>query len=119
MDERTNKWLESIVIAIDELDAFFEMLPKEYESFVSSVLLRRAVERNIEIIGETLSRILKYDNTISIANARKIIETWNYVRNYMIYSYDSLTVDILWSITVNHLPLLKTEVQELLKPIKA
>ena len=115
MDDRTNKWLEGVLIAIDEVDDFFETLSKKYDTFASSLLLRRAVERNIEIIGETTSRVLKYDTTISIINARKIIDTWNYIRNSMIYSYDSLTVDILWSIVVNHLPLLKTEIQDLLK----
>ena len=115
MDDRTNKWLEGIVIAIDEVDDFFEMLPKKYDTFGSNLLLRRAVERNIEIIGEALSRVLKYDSTVSITNARKIIDVWNYVRNYMTYSYDSLTSDILWSVVVNHLPMLKSEVQELLK----
>jgi uncharacterized protein with HEPN domain len=42
---------------------------------------------------------------------KKYVDT----RNYVIHGYDSLTADILWSIVVNHLPLLKTEVQNLLK----
>ena len=37
------------------------------------------------------------------------------VRNYMIHGYDSLSVDILWSIIINHLPRLKQEVNDLLK----
>jgi len=54
---------------------------------------------------------LKADNTISITNARKIVDT----RNYVIHGYDTLTADILWSIVINHLPLLKNEIEELLK----
>ena len=111
MDDSIKKHLEDILIAIDEIDVFFETLPKKYEVFASNLLLKRAVERNLEIIGEAMSRVLKTDNAISITNARKIVDT----RNYVIHGYDTLTADILWSIVVNHLPVLKKEIQELLK----
>ena len=111
MDEKTNKYLEDILIAIDEIDVFFEKIPRRYDVFVDNLLIRRAVERNIEIIGEAVNRILKIDNTIAITNARKIVDT----RNYIIHGYDSLTVDILWSIVINHLPILKDETINLLK----
>ena len=87
-----------------------ETIPKKYDMFVNNLLLRRGIERNIEIIGETMSRILRTNDTVRITNARKIVDT----RNYIIHGYDTLTVDILWSIVVNHLPLLKTEVENLL-----
>ena len=99
------------MIAIEEIDIFFETLPKKYDVFVNSLLLRRGIERNIEIIGEAMNRILKADSTILITNARKIVDT----RNYVIHGYDTLTADILWSIVVNHLSLLKNEIEKLLK----
>ena len=111
MDDRMKKYLEDILLAIDEIDIFFETLPKRYDVFVNSLLLRRAVERNIGIIGEAMSRILKMENAISITNARKIVDT----RNYVIHGYDTLATDILWSIVINHLPLLKAEIEKLLK----
>jgi uncharacterized protein with HEPN domain len=111
MEDRVNKYLEDILIAIDEIESFFETTPKKYDEFVNNLLLRRGIERNIEIIGEAMNRILKSGSSISITNARKIVDT----RNYVIHGYDTLTADILWSIAINHLPLLKTEVEELLK----
>jgi uncharacterized protein with HEPN domain len=111
MDDKIKKYLEDILIAIDEIDVFFETLPKKYDVFANNLLLRRGVERNIGIIGEAMSRILKTDNTISITNARKIVDT----RNYVIHGYDTLTADILWSIVINHLPLLKNEIKKLLE----
>ena len=111
MDDTLKKHLEDILIAIDEIDVFFETMPKRYDAFVNSLLLRRGVERNIEIIGEAMNRILKADNTILITNARKIVAT----RNYIIHGYNTLTIDILWSIVINHLPILKNEVEELLR----
>ena len=73
-------------------------------------MLRRAVERNIEIIGEAMNRILKEDSEIQITNSRKIVDA----RNYIIHGYDSLSSEILWSIIINHLPLLHQEVSSLL-----
>lgn len=59
-----------------------------------------------------MNRILKNgSDDIKITNARKIV----YARNYIIHGYDSLSVDILWSIVINHLPLLKEEVTLLMK----
>ena len=72
--------------------------------------MRRAIERNIEIIGEAMNRILRIDETIAITNARKIVDA----RNYIIHGYDSLSPDILWSMVINHFPKLKKEVIELL-----
>jgi len=109
-DENIKKCLEDILIAIDEIDMFLENIPRRYDVFVDNLLIRRAVERNIEIIGEAMNRILKIDNTISITNARKIVDT----RNYFIHGYDSLNEEIIWSIVINHLPLLKEEISNLL-----
>lgn len=50
-----------------------------------------------------MNRILKADKDIAITNSRKIVDA----RNYIIHGYDSLSVDILWSMIINHLPKLK------------
>ncbi|WP_313382236.1 DUF86 domain-containing protein [Proteiniphilum saccharofermentans] len=110
MDDNIKKSLEDILYAIDEIELFFVSIPKQYDEFLNNTLLRRAVERNIEVIGEAINRILKADSNISITNARQIVDT----RNYIIHGYDTLVPDILWSIVINHLPLLKQEVNEFL-----
>ncbi|MDY9919750.1 Uncharacterized conserved protein, contains HEPN domain [Porphyromonadaceae bacterium NLAE-zl-C104] len=110
MDDNIKKSLEDILYAIDEIELFFVSIPKQYDEFLNNTLLRRAVERNIEVIGEAMNRILKADSNISITNARQIVDT----RNYIIHGYDTLVPDILWSIVINHLPLLKQEVNEFL-----
>ena len=108
---KTKKWLEDIIIAINEIDDFFETQPKRYDTFTDNLLLRRGIERNIEIIGEAMGRILKENPEIKITGSRKIVDT----RNYIIHGYDSLTTDILWSIVVNHLPMLKKEIETMLE----
>ena len=58
-----------------------------------------------------MNLILKANPSIEISNSRKIVDA----RNYIIHGYDSLSVDILWSIVINHLPKLREEVCGLLQ----
>ena len=111
MDESIYKHLYDILDAINEIESFFGDKPKYFNEFCNDLCLRRAVERDIEIIGEAMNRILKEDRNIAITNSRKIVDA----RNYIIHGYDSLSADILWSIVINHLPKLKEEAQILLE----
>ncbi|MBO8474741.1 MAG: DUF86 domain-containing protein [Bacteroidetes bacterium] len=111
MDENINKHLHDILDAINEIESFFGDKPKYFNEFCNDLCLRRAVERDIEIIGEAMNRILKENRNIAITNSRKIVDA----RNYIIHGYDSLSADILWSIVINHLPKLKEEAQTLLE----
>ncbi len=110
MERAVNKALEDILSAILEIESFFETRPMRYDVYLSDVCLRRAVERNITIIGEAMNRLLKLAPDIEITSARRIVDT----RNYVIHGYDSVTDDIMWGIVVRHLPLLKAEVQKLM-----
>lgn len=58
-----------------------------------------------------MNHILKIDPQIAITYARKVVDT----RNFVIHAYDSLRPDILWSIVINNLPLLKSEIMALMK----
>lgn len=111
MDNTVKKYLSDILLAIEEIEDFLGDGPKLFDDFFSNLCLRRAIERNIEIIGEAMNRILKVESTIQITNSRKIVDA----RNYIIHGYDSLSADILWSMVVNHLPKLKLEVEKLLE----
>lgn len=110
MDDLIKKHLQDILTAIEEIESFFGSEPKSFDNFYSNLCLRRAIERNIEIIGEAMSRILKSDRNIAVSNSRKIVDA----RNYIIHGYDSLSADIIWSMVINHLPKLKKEVTALL-----
>jgi len=103
-------WLYDILNAIMEIESFFNDSTKEFSKYQNDLRTKRAVERNIEIIGEALSRILKRDETIIISNSRKIIDT----RNRIIHGYDSVSDDVIWGIVIRYLPILQTEIQILL-----
>ncbi len=111
MDRKIKKYLADILGSILEIESFMESRPKEYATFCDDTLFRRGVERNIEIMGEAMNQILKVYPDITITSARKIVDT----RNFVIHAYDSLRPDILWSIVINNLPLLKEEVSALLE----
>ena len=64
----------------------------------------------IAIIGLAMTRLLKLTANLPISNARKIVNT----RNYVIHGYDSLRNEILWAIVINDLPTLLQEVEHLI-----
>ena len=66
MDHDIKAWLYDILNAIMEIESFFNDSTKEFAKYQVDLRTKRAVERNIEIIGEALSRILKCDETILI-----------------------------------------------------
>ncbi|MFN4975607.1 MAG: DUF86 domain-containing protein [Bacteroidota bacterium] len=111
MDNEIKTWLFDVLNAIMEINSFFIHTPKEFTSYKDDLRTKRAVERNIEIIGEALNRIITRDDSINISNARKIVDT----RNRIIHGYDSVSDEIIWGIVINHIPLLENEVQTLLK----
>ena len=110
MDNDIKAWLYDILNAIVEIESFFNNEPKEFAKYQHDLRTKRAVERNIEIIGEALSRIVKRDETIIITNSRKIVDT----RNRIIHGYDSVSDDVIWGIIIRHIPILQTEIQALL-----
>ncbi len=109
MDNDIRMWLYDISTAIANINSF---LPEKriFEEFCRDLKTRQAVERNIEIIGEAMNRILKIYPEITITNARKIVDT----RNRFIHGYESISEDVIWRIVINDLPALKIEIEKLL-----
>jgi uncharacterized protein with HEPN domain len=110
MDNSIKTWLYDILGSINEIESYFVDTPKLFEVYQNDLRTKRAVERNIEIIGEAMSRILKEDNHIEISNSRKIVD----VRNRIIHGYDSVSDDVIWGIVIKNLPVLQKEVEVLL-----
>jgi uncharacterized protein with HEPN domain len=110
MDNNIKAWLFDILSSINEIESYFIDTPKMFEIYQNDLRTKRAVERNIEIIGEAMSRILKEQSKIQISNSRKIVD----VRNRIIHGYDSVSDDVVWGIVVKNLPVLQKEVEVLL-----
>jgi len=110
MDIEIKVWLYDILNAVNEIESFLADSPKEFTVYQNDLKTRRAVERNIEIIGEAMNRIIQRDSLIELTNSRKIVDT----RNRIIHGYDSVSDEIIWAIVISHLPILKSEVEKLL-----
>ena len=98
-----------MLLAISEIEMAENRFGRQYDIFENDVIFRKFVERNIEILGEAMNRILKIEPDINITSARKIVDT----RNYVIHAYDSLKPDILWAIVIKHIPRLKADILRL------
>lgn len=111
MDDQIYKSLKDILNSITHIELFCSTRPREFSAFCEDICFRSAVQWEIAIIGEAMNRILKLYPEIPITSARRIVNT----RNYLIHGYDSLREDLIWAIVIKHLPLLKSEVTQLLQ----
>ena len=113
MDERILKWLFDVKMSIDEINEFFNNEERDFLKYRNNLMLKRAVERNLEIIGEAINRIITRDDSYieKISNAKAIIG----LRNHVIHAYDTISDENIWSILLNHLPKLKIEIENLIK----
>ncbi len=85
---------------------------KTREDYLSDTLLRSAVERQFEIIGEALNRAAQIDESIeaSVPVLRRIVG----MRNRIIHGYDSVDDELIWSVVVDNLPPLQVTLTSLL-----
>lgn len=109
MSDELRKYLTDILFAVSEIKSFIGE-KKNFNRFRKSALIRAAVERKIEIIGEAMNNALQLDSNLPISNARRIVNT----RNKIIHGYDEVDEVMIWEIVVKHLPILEKEVQFLL-----
>jgi uncharacterized protein with HEPN domain len=97
--------LESIYSINDHLEG-----KRIFEEYKANKTQRRAVERELEIIGEAVNNLLRLNPIINISFARQIVD----LRNKVIHAYDNVNDMVIWGIVINHLPKLEQEVKNLL-----
>lgn len=111
MNEKVLKCLYDIKFAIEEINSFFIGREKRFEEYSIDIILKRAIERDLEIIGEAMNRILRENPEIEIDNARRIIG----LRNQIIHGYDTVSDENIWGIIMIHMPKLQKEVDALIE----
>ncbi len=110
MTDEIRKYLHDIKVSIIAINEYLGT-ERNFFNFQNNRMLKMAIEREFEIIGEAMNRILKIDNKISISSSRKIVD----LRNYLSHGYDSVDYNTLWGIISKHLPKLEIEIIDLLK----
>lgn len=109
LDLEIKSWLYDILQSIIEIESYFDD-NYTFEMYVNDIKTKRAVERDLEIIGEAVNRILKKEPDFAITDAYQIIGT----RNRIIHGYDVISNELIWSILQVNIPKLKIEVSEFL-----
>lgn len=109
MNRETKKYLYDIKTSIESIRDYLGENRNFFE-YQQNKLLRRGIEREIEIIGEAMNNLLRISPDINIQNARQIVDT----RNWVIHGYDKVDDVVIWGIISNHLPKLYSEVNRLL-----
>lgn len=107
MDNDIRTWLFDVLQSIEEIDSYFEGKSMICVDYVADVKTKRAVERNLEIIGEAVKRITQKDENFEMPNVRQIIGA----RNRISHGYDAVSDDLIWSIVINHIPKLKEDIE--------
>lgn len=108
MDNKIKQYLFDIDKSIRHVETFISAIAS-FEDYCNDLLIKRAVEREIEIIGEATNRILKLDPEIKISNAREIVNT----RNKIIHGYDEIDDVIIYVVATKKLAELKEEISKL------
>jgi uncharacterized protein with HEPN domain len=103
------KYLFDIQESIDSIEQYIGD-KRDFNVYMADKMLRRAVEREFEIIGEAMGRIEKLDTTLNISSKKQIIS----MRNRVIHGYDKIDNEIIWGTIIRHLPTLKVEINKLL-----
>jgi len=110
MQRDIQKYLHDIKESIDSINDFLGAT-RDFNSYRSNKLLRRAIERELEIIGEATNRILKISPKIEISDSRRIVN----LRNWVIHGYDNVDEVIIWGIISKDIPKLENQINKLIE----
>jgi uncharacterized protein with HEPN domain len=96
--------------AAESVQAFLR--GKSYEVFIEDDLVRSAVERQLQIIGEALSQLARVDrqSASQVAELRRIIA----FRNILVHGYAAIDYATVWRLIEDKLPELRMNLKMLL-----
>lgn len=109
MQPKLLKYILDIESIIEEIETVKSKTDNNYYNFSRDILLQRAVERDLEIIGEAIRKIIEIDPTVKISSSRNIIG----LRNIISHAYDSVEPEMIWGIIQNNIPDLAEEIKRI------
>ena len=94
MPSDPRQFLHDVVSATGLIGAFVQ--GRSYQDYATDPLLRSACERQLEIVGEAMTRLRDHHPNVfeSISEAREIIG----LRNRLIHGYDAVDDAIVWDV---------------------
>ena len=109
MRERILEGLERTLEAIDHINLFLGP-QRNYNTYLHNLMMRRAIAKELDIIGIAMKKILDLEPTIPLTNARRIVDA----RNFLTHEYHRVDEQQVWVMINKHLPILKAEVEAIL-----
>ena len=110
MLRKVDRYLYDIKESIESIEEFLGE-NRDFSAYQKNKLLKRAIERELEIIGEATNQILKIQPDIQVTHARRIVD----LRNWIIHGYDKVDDVIIWGVISKDIPKLKAQVKSLLE----
>jgi uncharacterized protein with HEPN domain len=109
MQPKLLKYILDIESVIEEIESIKRKTQNDFSNFSDEIILQRAVERDLEIIGEAIRKMIEINPNIAITASKNIIG----LRNIISHAYDSVEPEMLWGIIQKHIPVLADEIRNL------
>ena len=109
MTEKEKKYLSDILMAINLIE-LFTAETDSFDQYNSDLKTQSAVERQLAIIGEAVTKYKNETTENTLQNLQQIIG----FRNRLVHAYDSIDNSIVWVIIKRYLQPLKEEIEQLL-----
>ncbi len=111
MRPETRKFLWDAARAADRIAEFVS--GRSFEDYIADAMLRSAVERQFEILGEALAQMAKGDAPVAeaIPELARIVA----FRNVLIHGYATVDDKLVWGVVEGKLPALRATLDGLLK----
>jgi len=108
MQPKLLKYILDIESVIEEIELIKQKVRNDFHVFSGDIILQRAVERDLEIIGEAMRKIIEINPNIQITASKNIIG----LRNIISHAYDSVEPEMLWGIIQKNIPVLADEIRK-------
>jgi uncharacterized protein with HEPN domain len=109
MQPKLLKYILDIESVIEEIESIKRKCQNDFNNFSNDIILQRAIERDLEIIGEAIRKITEANPNIQITASKNIIG----LRNIISHAYDSVEPEMLWGIIQKNIPVLANEIRHL------
>jgi uncharacterized protein with HEPN domain len=111
MQPKILKYLLDIQSIISEIELIKTKTNNNFNQFKLDFILQRAIERDLEIIGEAVRKITELDDSVKLSSTKNIIG----LRNIISHAYDSIEPEMIWGIIQNNIPILNEEVNNIIQ----
>jgi uncharacterized protein with HEPN domain len=109
MQPKLLKYLLDIESIIVEIESIKSKTKNNFSIFRNDIILQRAIERDLEIIGDAIRKMIEIDPDVPISSTRNIVG----LRNIISHAYDSVEPEMIWGIIQKDIPVLASEIEKI------